>query len=141
MAKTEPTGNRATHRVWSNSKMTTDRITANLPSRDFEITEAFYVSLGFVTDFRSDAWMILRRDKMIIEFFPHPELDPEESWFSASMRLQSIDELYAEWTASGLVEGGETLPRLGAPFTMDGAPRMFTLHDPDGSLWRVLEMG
>jgi catechol 2,3-dioxygenase-like lactoylglutathione lyase family enzyme len=121
--------------------MNHDRITANLPSKDFEATEAFYNRLGFATDYRGDGWMILSRDGMAVEFFPHPELDPKESWFSASMRLSAIDALHAEWSALGIAKDGGSFPRIGSPFVLEGAPRMFTLHDSDGSLWRVLEMG
>ncbi|MFT5199824.1 MAG: catechol 2,3-dioxygenase-like lactoylglutathione lyase family enzyme [Planctomycetota bacterium] len=121
--------------------MNHDRITANLPSRDFEATEAFYARLGFATEYRGDGWMILNRDGMHVEFFPHPELNPKESWFSASMRLCEIDALHAEWSALGIAKDGPDFPRIGSPIVLDGSPRMFTLLDPDGSLWRVMEMG
>ena len=52
------------------------RITANLPSRDFGATRAFYARLGFELAFRNDGWMILALGDQIVEFFPHPELDP-----------------------------------------------------------------
>jgi catechol 2,3-dioxygenase-like lactoylglutathione lyase family enzyme len=58
--------------------MTAGRITANLPSRDFEATGRFYAMLGFRIDFRNDSWMILSRDGMSVEFFPHPDLDPKK---------------------------------------------------------------
>lgn len=121
--------------------MNTGRITANLPSRNFDETERFYARLGFTTDYRGADWMILSRDGMQIEFFPHPELVPSESWFSACMRLGEIDRLHAEWAALGMEESCEGFPRMLAPFTLEDAPRMFTLHDPDGSLWRIIETG
>jgi catechol 2,3-dioxygenase-like lactoylglutathione lyase family enzyme len=37
----------------------TDRTVPNLPSRDFDATEAFYSSLGFERTYRDDNWMIL----------------------------------------------------------------------------------
>ncbi|MEM8775275.1 MAG: bleomycin resistance protein [Pseudomonadota bacterium] len=121
--------------------MSANRITANLPSRDFAVTEDFYGSLGFATAFKGDNWMILIRDSLEVEFFPHPELDPKSSWFSACMRLDDIDKMYQEWVDLGIPTEGTTLPRLGAPVKFDGAPRMFFLHDPDGSLWRILDNG
>lgn len=121
--------------------MTKGQITANLPSRDFDKTERFYSRLGFGTEYREDHWLILGRAGMLVEFFPHPELIPDESWFSACMRLPEIDGLHAEWGSLGLPDKGDAFPRIGAPFIPEGAPRMFTLHDLDGSLWRVLEMG
>ncbi|RKF16558.1 bleomycin resistance protein [Roseovarius spongiae] len=123
--------------------MTADRITANLPSRDFDVTEAFYATLGFRRQYRDDGWMILDRNGMSVEFFAHPELDPRESWHSACLRRADIDTLHAEWLAVGIATEGAALPRIGAE-TLDlgdGAPRMFTLLDPDGSLWRILEDG
>lgn len=121
--------------------MTRNRITANLPSRDFGVTERFYATLGFETQFRGETWMILRRDGMEVEFFPHPELDPVQSWFSACMRLDDMEGVFSEWSNTGVDQSGTSLPRLGAPVKFDGAPRMFFLHDPDGSLWRVIDNG
>ncbi|WP_324753568.1 bleomycin resistance protein [Roseovarius sp. Pro17] len=123
--------------------MTSDRITANLPSRDFDITEQFYGTLGFQTVYRGERWMILARKGMEVEFFPHPDLDASGSWFSACMRLNDIDAVQAEWLDKGIATQGDAFPRMGAaPIVLGGdAPRMFTLHDPDGSLWRVLDNG
>lgn len=122
--------------------MTAGQITANLPSRDFDTTESFYHKLGFVTAYRGDSWMILSRNGMWVEFFPHPELKPRESWFSACIRLPRIDALHSEWAALGLWAASDGFPNLGDPMELGGdVPRMFTLGDPDGSLWRVLEMG
>ena len=68
-----------------------DRITANLPSRDFSATEAFYHRLGFSTGFRDEGWMILRRGTLELEFFPHPGLDKWSSWFSACIRVDEVE--------------------------------------------------
>jgi len=112
-------------------------ITANLPARDFDETEAFYQRLGFDTVYRGPEWMILAYEGMWVEFFPHPDLIPEESWFSAGMRLVEIDPLHSKWDGLGLPEAG--IPRLTPPFTLESAPRMFALVDPNGSLWRVMK--
>ena len=119
----------------------TDRITANLPSRDFDETEAFYKGLGFERLYRGEGWMILGLDGMELDFFPHPEINPDESWFSASMRLKSIDAAYEKWRALSVFETGSNRPRLDPIVQMEGAPRMFFIHDPSGSLWRVMESG
>ncbi|WP_371226595.1 bleomycin resistance protein [Roseovarius sp. 2305UL8-3] len=117
-------------------------ITANLPARDFGETQAFYHRLGFETLYRGDNWMIMTWHGHWLEFFPHPDLDPADSWFSACLRIADIDALHMEWAKLGLIVK-EGFPRLGdSPFELGGdVPRMFTLHDPNGSLWRVLEMG
>jgi hypothetical protein len=116
-----------------------DRITANLPSRDFAATSGFYGRLGFVEGFRDDGWMILKRGPLVLEFFPHPELDPRSSWFSACIRVDAPDVLRAEWQGAGLPEDDRSIPRLTGFFKPGAAPRMFALVDPDGSLLRVID--
>jgi catechol 2,3-dioxygenase-like lactoylglutathione lyase family enzyme len=116
-----------------------DRITANLPSRDFAATAAFYGRLGFAEEFRSAGWMILSRGTLEVEFFPHPSLDQRESWFSACLRMDDPDALLAEWQALGLSSDQSAIPRLTGFFRPEGAPRMFALVDPDGSLLRVID--
>ena len=92
-----------------------DRITANLPAISFDQTVAFYGVLGFVVNFRDDHWMIMSRGDLEIEFFPHPDLKPSESWFSACVRVGDVDALYHTWNAVGLQDKG--IPRLTKPPT------------------------
>jgi catechol 2,3-dioxygenase-like lactoylglutathione lyase family enzyme len=113
-----------------------ERITANLPARSFEDTAAFYGALGFEVAFRDADWMILRRGDLEIEFFPHPELDPAASWFSARVRVDDVDRLFAEWCRVGLAATG--IPRLTPPVNEDNGLRMFALVDPNGSLLRCI---
>lgn len=113
----------------------TDRVTANLPSRDFDKTAAFYQSLGFSVDFKDDGWMILSRGPLEIEFFPHKKLKPRKSWFSASVRVNDLDALYAAFQTAGLSSNHQDIPRLTPPDNAHGL-RMFALVDPDGSLLR-----
>lgn len=119
--------------------MRSDRITANLPSRDFDATEAFYASLGFVTGFKDDGWMILHRDGMVVEFFPHPNLDPKSSWFSACMRVDDLDDLHASFQSANLPSDPRSIPRMTPPEDIAPGVRMFALVDADGSLWRCLQ--
>jgi catechol 2,3-dioxygenase-like lactoylglutathione lyase family enzyme len=116
-----------------------DRITANLPSRDFAATSAFYRKLGFEEAFRDEGWMILCRGPLEVEFFPHPDLVPGESWFSACIRVADPDALREDWAALGLPQEPGAIPRI-SPFFRPGgaAPRMFALIDPDGSLLRCM---
>lgn len=117
----------------------TDRITANLPSRDFGATAGFYGRLGFAVDWRDDGWMILSRGPLVLEFFAHPGLDPAISWFSACIRVDDPDALLDEWQAVGLPSDQASIPRLTGFFRPSTAPRMFALVDPDGSLLRVID--
>lgn len=116
-----------------------DRITANLPSRDFGATAAFFAKLGFHPTYRGTGWMILRRDDLLLEFFPHPELDPWSSWFSACIRVDDPDALHKEWQGAGLPADATSIPRLTGFFKPGEAPRMFALVDEDGSLFRVID--
>lgn len=116
-----------------------DRITANLPSRDFSATEAFYARLGFRTTFRDEGWMILQRGSLVLEFFPHPGVDKLTSWFSACIRVDDVAGLLAEWQATGLPSDPKSTPRLTGIFKHANAPRMFALVDEDGSLLRVID--
>src|SRR5690606_17947598 len=117
-----------------------NRITANLPARDFAATSEFYARLGFVETFRDEGWMILRRGDLVLEFFPHPEVDPWSSWFSACIRVDRPDDLLEEWQrSSGLPADHKAIPRLTGFFKHKGAPRMFALVDLNGSLLRVID--
>jgi len=117
----------------------TDRITANLPSRDLKKTAAFYGALGFVVGFKDDGWMILNRGSLELEFFPMPELDPKQSWFSACVRVDDLDALYEAFKAAGLNEDCRGIPRLTAPKLEPFGLRMFALVDLDGSLLRCID--
>ncbi len=121
--------------------MTRDRITANLPSRDFSATEAFYGALGFQRGFRDDGWMILNRGPLEVEFFPWPDLDPCGTIASACIRVDDLEGLLSEWRQCGLSDNPRRIPRLTGIVKHPGVPRMFALVDSDGSLLRVLENG
>jgi catechol 2,3-dioxygenase-like lactoylglutathione lyase family enzyme len=113
-----------------------DVITANLPARDFDETARFYEGLGFHVDFRDEGWMILSRGSLEIEFFPHPQLNPSDSWFSACVHVADIEGLHKSWSQAQLPEHG--IPRLTAPRDEDSGLRMFALVDPNGSLLRCM---
>lgn len=113
-----------------------DVVTANLPAIDFGETASFYERLGFEVGFRDEGWMILSRGPLEIEFFPHPDLKPAESWFSACVRVADVDGLHRAWSAAGLPDRG--IPRLTAPQNEAFGFRMFALVDPNGSLLRCL---
>lgn len=114
-----------------------DRITANLPSRNFGETALFYEALGFQVGYRSDQWMIVSRGTLVIEFF---RLDhkPQESCFGACVRVADLDGLYSEFQRAELPMDCWSIPRISPPDSQHGF-RMFALVDPDGSLLRCIE--
>lgn len=116
-----------------------DRITANLPSRNLDKTAEFYETLGFVTGFKDDGWMIMRRGGLELEFFPMPELDPKQSWSSACVRVDDLDALYADFKRAGLPTDCWSVPRLTPPKREPFGLRLFALIDPDGSLLRCID--
>lgn len=116
-----------------------DRATANLPARDFGATAEFYGRLGFAVSYRDDHWMILSRGPLVLEFFPHPEVDKWSSWFSACIRVDDPDALLDEWRQVGLPSDPAGIPRLTGFFKPGAAPRMFALVDCDGSLLRCID--
>ncbi len=116
-----------------------DRITANLPSRDLNATAAFYGALGFGVGFKDDGWMILDRGSLQLEFFPMPDLNPLTSCFSACVRVDDLDALYADFLKLGLPSDCWSTPRLTPPETEAHGLRMFALVDLDGSLLRCIQ--
>jgi catechol 2,3-dioxygenase-like lactoylglutathione lyase family enzyme len=116
-----------------------DRATPNLPSRDFEATAAFYRDLGFAEGWRDHGWMILNRGAITLEFFPHPTLDPETSWFSCCLRLDDLHGFYAICLAAGLEGSAQGAPRLHPPRLEASGLTMAALIDPDGTLLRLIQ--
>jgi catechol 2,3-dioxygenase-like lactoylglutathione lyase family enzyme len=119
----------------------TDRATPNLPSRDFDASSRFYAALGFFEAWRDEGWMILERGEIVLEFFPHPTLDPLTSWFSCCLRIDDLDEFYALCRAAGIAEATSGQPRLHPPRDEAWGGRMAALIDPDGTLLRLIENG
>ncbi len=118
---------------------TMDHATPNLPSRDFEVTVAFYARLGFEAGWKDDGWMILKRGSIALEFFPHPELNPSESWFSCCVRLDDLAAFYDECRNVGIPEACWGQPRLQASRAEDSGLTIAALIDPDGSLLRLIQ--
>jgi catechol 2,3-dioxygenase-like lactoylglutathione lyase family enzyme len=121
--------------------MAGDRITANLPARDFDATEAFYAALGFVRNYRDDAWLILSRGPLEVEFFHAPGLDPWSSWHSACIRVDDLGRLWSEFQTAGLSHDLRAIPRLTPAREIVPGLKMFALVDCDGSLLRCLGEG
>ncbi|MCA8094123.1 bleomycin resistance protein [Burkholderia anthina] len=116
-----------------------DLASPNLPSRDFETTSLFYAKLGFAETWRDDGWMILKRDGLLLEFFPHPDLDPATSWFSCCFRLADVGAFFDEVLAAGIAEQATGWPRAHRPKREAWGGTVGALIDPDGSLIRLIQ--
>lgn len=116
----------------------TDRATPNLPSRDFAATSDFYAALGFVEGWRDSGWMILNRGGLTLEFFAYPDLDPMSSSFGCCLRLDDLDQFYAQAKAAGLPETCSGHPRLHPPAIEASGMRIGYMVDPDGTLLRLV---
>lgn len=119
----------------------TSHATPNLPSRDFDATEAFFAPLGFETSYRDAGWMILERGTVTLEFFPFPDLDPATSSFSCCLRLDDADGFLDQCRAAGIAETRIGWPRIHRLAREAWGGRVGALIDPDGTLLRVIDEG
>ncbi|MBK0000196.1 bleomycin resistance protein [Erwinia sp. S38] len=117
----------------------TDHATPNLPSRSFSATQQFYAALGFTTTWQDEHWMIMVSGSVVLEFFPHPELDPYGSWFSCCLRLDDVEAFYRLLQAAGIPEKCTDFPRIHPPKMQPWGLKMGALVDPDGTLIRLIE--
>jgi hypothetical protein len=118
-----------------------DHATPNLPSRDFGATSQFYAKLGFSETWRDRGWMILKRDGLALEFFPHPDLDPLESAFGCCLRLDDLASFYGTCRDAGILETGEGQPRLQPPRKEQSGLTIGYMVDLDGTLVRLVQNG
>ncbi|MFJ4171153.1 bleomycin resistance protein [Paenarthrobacter sp. NPDC089714] len=116
-----------------------DRAVPNLPSADFDVTEAFYGGFGFERVFRDEGWLILTRDGLQLEFFPAPDLDPFTSNFMCSVRVADVDGLYEAIQRSGVPVMTTGMPRLRPVRMQSWGLRAGYLVDPDGTQLTLIE--
>ena len=116
-----------------------DIASPNLPSRDFDATEAFYTRLGFERTYRGAGWMILKRGSVLLEFFPHPDLDTLTSWFSCCLRLDDLDGFVEAVKAAGVPVKDKGHPRLLMPRVEPSGIIVGYLNEIDNSLIRLIQ--
>lgn len=116
-----------------------DFATPNLPSRDFDVTVAFYGMLGFMVNYRSPGWLILSRDGLILEFFPWSDFDPSTSSFGACLRLHHLDDFVGVCIAGSVPVQAAGWPRLSLPRMEPSGERIGYLVDPDCNLLRLVD--
>ena len=116
-----------------------DQATPNLPSIDFDSTAAFYSRIGFEVAWRDKGWMILKRCGLVLEFFPHPTLDPGDSWFSCCLRIDDLESFYADCQSANIPEKAQGFPRLHPPKEETSGLTIAYTCDVDGSLIRLIQ--
>ncbi len=113
--------------------------TPNLPSRDYDATEAFYCSIGFTTSWRDAGWMIMQSNGLQLEFFRYPDLDPAESSFGCCLRLDDLHAFYTSCIAAKIPAAKTGWPRLHPATKEHSGLEIAYLVDPDGSLIRLVQ--
>lgn len=116
-----------------------DHATPNLPARDLGATSSFYAALGFTEVYRDEAWMILSRGGVVLEFFPHPHVDPAGSDASCCLRLDDAEDFLEVCRAAGLPQTTRGWPRVHPLHEEASGLRIGALVDPDGTLLRVVQ--
>lgn len=120
-----------------------DLATPNLPSRDFDATQAFYADLGFECGYRDAGWMILHRGepgkRIVLEFFPYPDLDPSKSSFSCCLRLDDLAATMSQVMAAEIPQTDSGCPRFSAPRKEASGLVIGYLLDIDGTLLRLIQ--
>ncbi len=120
-----------------------DIATPNLPSRNFDATEAFYAQFGFECGYKDGGWMILHRgpqgNRAVLEFFPYPDLDPYSSSFSACLRMDDLQAILAQIEASDVPQRDKDMPRFSAPKKEASGLTIAYMVDIDGTLIRLIQ--
>jgi catechol 2,3-dioxygenase-like lactoylglutathione lyase family enzyme len=113
-----------------------EKLSPILPSRDIAATEAFYARLGFVTVYRDDDYLLLKRQGAEVHFFHAPAHDPATSDHGAYLRPDDIDAFSAEVSVLGL-PAAPGFPRFHPAEDKPWGMREAVIWDPDGNLIRA----
>ncbi len=95
--------------------------------------------IGFEESYRDTNWMILERGGLILEFFPHPGLEPATSSFGCCLRLDDVNAFFAHLVAAGIPETHLGWPRIHRPKRESWGGLVGALVDIDGSLLRLVQ--
>lgn len=117
----------------------TDHATPNLPSRDYDKTIKFYSSLGFEKGWHDDGWLIMKRDRLMLEFFRYSDLNPSESSFSCCLRLDDVQAFYRACVDANIPEQSVGWPRVHKPQLEHSGMMIGYMVDLDGSLLRLVQ--
>ncbi len=107
-----------------------------LPSRDFDVTEAFYRKLGFEAFRHEDQYLIVNRDRIELHFFPYAAHSPETCNHGAYLRPADVDAISSEVAALDL-SSTDGVPRFAPAEDKPWGMREAVIWDPDGNLLRI----
>ena len=109
-----------------------------LPSRDFDVTQKFYESMGFTQWYRDDGYMLMNRDKVELHFFSHPSHRPEACDHGVYVRPADVDA-FSDAVAQLNLPRDTGFPRFAPAEDKPWGMREATIWDPDGTLLRIGE--
>jgi len=111
-------------------------IKAFVPARDFAVSKAFYLALGFEVPWSSDELAYVRHGEtsFLLQKFFVPE---HAGNFMMHLLVENVDDWHRHVLASGVIETFGV--RVEAPRDQPWGMRDFPLVDPGGVLWRVAQ--
>jgi catechol 2,3-dioxygenase-like lactoylglutathione lyase family enzyme len=107
---------------------------AFVPARDFAVSKAFYVALGFEVPWSSEDLAYVRYGStsfLLQKFF----VAEHANNFMMHLLVDNVDDWYKHIVASGVVE--QFGVRIEPPEDRPWRIRDFPLTDPTGVLWRI----
>ncbi len=106
-------------------------VSPKLPYIDKSVTKEFYTEgLAFELVSEYPEYLILKRDKIELHFFPYPSLKPDKSDFMIYVRLsEGIEDFYKE-----IQQRGVRIHPNGAMETKPWNQKEFSILDPNGTL-------
>jgi catechol 2,3-dioxygenase-like lactoylglutathione lyase family enzyme len=116
------------------ANLTAVEIKAFVPSRDFEMSKAFYIALGFEIPWSNADLAYVRHGDtaFLLQNFHEPA---HTGNFQMHLLVENADDWHAHVIASGVVERFGA--RVGDVADRPWAMRDFVLFDPSGVMWRI----
>ena len=115
-----------------------EKLSPVMPSKNIDLTEAFYHKIGFETVYKTKdpGYLLLKRQAAELHFFHQPAHDPATSQHGAYLRPSDIDAFSDELLALGL-PSDTGFPRFQPVEDKAWGMREATLWDLDGHLLRA----
>ncbi|MEL7133831.1 MAG: VOC family protein [Pseudomonadota bacterium] len=110
-----------------------------MPSRDFDVTQAFYARLGFDTWYKDDNYLLINRDQVELHFFSKPENVPQTCDHGVYIRPRNVDAFSSAIEKLDLPRA-DAFPKFQPVEDKPWGMREAALWDPDGNLLRIGEV-